>query len=45
VGERVAVPGDLAAVVTFLASDAAEALTGQTLSADGGFVMRYRPSR
>ncbi len=33
-------PGDIAAVVTFLASDAAGAVTGQTLCADGGLVLR-----
>src|SRR5712672_3847856 len=33
-------PDDTAAVVTMLARDDAEALTGQTLTADGGLVMR-----
>ena len=33
-------PDDTAAVVGMLASDEAEALTGQTLTADGGLVMR-----
>jgi pyridoxal 4-dehydrogenase len=33
-------PDDIAAVVTFLASDAAGAVTGQTLCADGGLVLR-----
>jgi NAD(P)-dependent dehydrogenase (short-subunit alcohol dehydrogenase family) len=37
---RSLVPEDVAGAVTFLASDAAAALTGQTLSVDGGFVMR-----
>ena len=31
---------DMAATVAFLASDAAAALTGQTLCTDGGLVMR-----
>jgi NAD(P)-dependent dehydrogenase (short-subunit alcohol dehydrogenase family) len=34
------VPDDVAGVVAFLVSDAAEAVSGQTLSVDGGFVMR-----
>jgi 3-oxoacyl-[acyl-carrier protein] reductase len=33
-------PGDTAATVAFLASDAAAALTGQVLVTDGGFQMR-----
>ena len=33
-------PDDTAAVVAMLARDEAEALTGQTLTADGGLVMR-----
>ena len=37
---RTLVPGDVAATVAFLASDAAAALTGQTLCTDGGLVMR-----
>jgi NAD(P)-dependent dehydrogenase (short-subunit alcohol dehydrogenase family) len=34
------VPGDAAAAVSFLVSDAAGAITGQTLCADGGLVLR-----
>ena len=34
------VPDDIAAAVTFLVSDAAGAVTGQTLCADGGLVLR-----
>jgi NAD(P)-dependent dehydrogenase (short-subunit alcohol dehydrogenase family) len=37
---RTLVPDDVAATVAFLASDAAAALTGQTLCVDGGFVLR-----
>ena len=37
---RTTVPGDVAATVAFLASDAAAALTGQTLCVDGGLVLR-----
>lgn len=37
---RVLVPGDVAATVAFLASDAAAALTGQTLCVDGGLIPR-----
>ena len=34
------VPGDVAAAVSFLVSDSAGAITGQTLCADGGLVLR-----
>ena len=34
------VPGDIAAAVAFLVSDAAGAITGQTLCADGGLILR-----
>jgi NAD(P)-dependent dehydrogenase (short-subunit alcohol dehydrogenase family) len=37
---RTLVPGDVAATVAFLASDAAAALTGQTLCVDGGLIPR-----
>jgi 3-oxoacyl-[acyl-carrier protein] reductase len=37
---RTLVPVDVAATVAFLASDAAAALTGQTLCTDGGLVLR-----
>jgi 3-oxoacyl-[acyl-carrier protein] reductase len=37
---RALVPEDVAATVAFLASDGAGAITGQTLCADGGLVMR-----
>jgi Enoyl-(Acyl carrier protein) reductase len=37
---RALTPDDTAAVVAMLARDEAEALTGQTLTADGGLVMR-----
>jgi NAD(P)-dependent dehydrogenase (short-subunit alcohol dehydrogenase family) len=33
-------PGDIAAAVTFLVSDPAGAITGQTLCADGGLILR-----
>ena len=33
-------PGDIAAAVAFLVSDAAGAITGQTLCADGGLILR-----
>ena len=33
-------PGDVAAAVSFLVSDAAGAITGQTLCADGGLILR-----
>jgi NAD(P)-dependent dehydrogenase (short-subunit alcohol dehydrogenase family) len=38
--DRTLVPDDVAATVAYLATDRAEALTGQTLSVDGGLVMR-----
>jgi len=34
------VPGDIAAAVSFLVSDVAGAITGQTLCADGGLILR-----
>jgi NAD(P)-dependent dehydrogenase (short-subunit alcohol dehydrogenase family) len=37
---RTLVPGDVAATVAFLVSDAAAALTGQTLCVDGGLILR-----
>jgi len=37
---RTLLPGDVAATVAFLASDAAAALTGQTLCVDGGLILR-----
>jgi 3-oxoacyl-[acyl-carrier protein] reductase len=37
---RTLVPGDVAATVAFLASDAAAALTGQALCVDGGLILR-----
>jgi NAD(P)-dependent dehydrogenase (short-subunit alcohol dehydrogenase family) len=37
---RSLVPEDVAGIVAFLASDASGALTGQTLCADGGLVLR-----
>jgi 3-oxoacyl-[acyl-carrier protein] reductase len=37
---RTLVPGDVASTVAFLASEAAAALTGQTLCVDGGLVLR-----
>jgi 3-oxoacyl-[acyl-carrier protein] reductase len=38
--KRLGEPRDVAAAVTFLASDAASFITGQTLLVDGGWVMR-----
>jgi NAD(P)-dependent dehydrogenase (short-subunit alcohol dehydrogenase family) len=35
---RVGHPRDLAAAVTFLASEEAEFITGQTLAVNGGFI-------
>jgi NAD(P)-dependent dehydrogenase (short-subunit alcohol dehydrogenase family) len=37
---RTLIPADVAATVAFLASDAAAALTGQTLCVDGGLILR-----
>ena len=37
--ERLGTPADIAGVVTFLASDYASYITGQTLVVDGGMVM------
>ena len=37
--ERLGTPGDIAGVVTFLASDQAAYITGQTIVVDGGMVM------
>jgi 3-oxoacyl-[acyl-carrier protein] reductase len=37
---RTLLPVDVAATVAFLASDAAAALTGQTLCTDGGLILR-----
>ena len=37
---RTLMPEDVSGVVSFLASDAAAAITGQTLCADGGLVLR-----
>jgi 2-hydroxycyclohexanecarboxyl-CoA dehydrogenase len=36
---RLATPADIAAAVAFFASDAAEYITGQTLSVSGGLTM------
>jgi pyridoxal 4-dehydrogenase len=38
--DRDLAPGDIAAAVAFLVSDAAGAITGQTLCADGGLILR-----
>ena len=38
--DRRLTPNDTAAAVAFLVSDAAGAITGQTLCADGGLVLR-----
>jgi 3-oxoacyl-[acyl-carrier protein] reductase len=37
--ERLGTPQDIAGVVTFLASDQAAYITGQTIVVDGGMVM------
>jgi 3-oxoacyl-[acyl-carrier protein] reductase len=37
---RIAEPGEIAAIVTFLASDASRCMTGTTLDATGGLMMR-----
>jgi len=37
--KRPGTPGDVAAVVSFLASDAAEYITGQVINCDGGMLM------
>ena len=37
---RTLIPEDVSGVVAFLASDAAAAITGQTLCADDGLVLR-----
>jgi 2-hydroxycyclohexanecarboxyl-CoA dehydrogenase len=37
--KRLAQPSDIAAAVAFFASDAAEYITGQTLSVSGGLTM------
>jgi meso-butanediol dehydrogenase/(S,S)-butanediol dehydrogenase/diacetyl reductase len=37
--KRAATPGDLAAAVSFLLSDDADYITGQTLNVDGGVEM------
>ena len=36
---RIARPGEVAPVVVFLASDGASFITGQTISASGGYTM------
>ena len=38
--DRALAPDDIAAAVAFLVSDGAGAITGQTLCADGGLVLR-----
>ena len=36
---RLGTPKDIAGVVSFLASDAAQFMTGQVLTVDGGFIL------